>query len=56
MALNYSNHCLKAEVSLGFRTLKYSTTTNIYTGSMVILQEAAIYHLSAIFTPGEQRR
>ncbi|UQD56431.1 YaiO family outer membrane beta-barrel protein [Flavobacterium sp. K5-23] len=41
------------EVSLGFRTLKYSTTTNIYTGAIGWYTGNSYWSLRPYFTPGE---
>ena len=41
------------EVSLGFRTLKYSTTTNIYTGSIGWYTGNSYLSFRPYFTPGE---
>jgi YaiO family outer membrane protein len=41
------------EVSLGFRTLKYSTTTNIYTGSVGWYTGNSYLSFRPYFTPGE---
>jgi hypothetical protein len=38
------------ELSAGFRTLKYSTTTNIYTEALVGTQAIVIGHCVLIFT------
>lgn len=40
------------EVSAGFRTLKYSTTTNIYTGSIGWYTGNSYWSLRPYFTPG----
>nr|WP_288834118.1 YaiO family outer membrane beta-barrel protein [uncultured Flavobacterium sp.] len=41
------------EISAGFRTLKYSTTTNIYTGSIGWYTGNSYWSLRPYFTPGE---
>jgi YaiO family outer membrane protein len=41
------------EVSLGFRTLKYSTTTTIYTGAIGWYTGNSYWSLRPYFTPGE---
>lgn len=41
------------EVSAGFRTLKYSSTTNIYTGSVGWYTGNSYWSLRPYFTPGE---
>lgn len=41
------------EVSLGFRTLKYSTTTNIYTGSVGWYTGNSYLSFRPYFTPGD---
>jgi YaiO family outer membrane protein len=41
------------ELSLGFRTLKYSTTTNIYTGSIGWYTGNSYWSFRPYFTPGE---
>jgi len=41
------------ELSAGFRTLKYSTTTNIYTGSIGWYTGNSYWSLRPYFTPGE---
>lgn len=41
------------EISTGFRTLKYSTTTNIYTGSIGWYTGNSYWSLRPYFTPGE---
>ena len=41
------------EVSAGFRSLQYSTTTNIYTGSIVWYAGNSFYSFRPYFTPGE---
>lgn len=41
------------EISAGFRTLKYSTTTNIYTGSIGWYTGNSYWSLRPYFTPGD---
>jgi YaiO family outer membrane protein len=41
------------EISLGFRTLKYSTTTNIYTGAIGWYTGNSYWSLRPYFTPGD---
>ncbi|WP_413998851.1 YaiO family outer membrane beta-barrel protein [Flavobacterium sp. W1B] len=41
------------EVSLGFRTLKYSSTTNIYTGAIGWYTGNSYWSLRPYFTPGD---
>ena len=41
------------EISAGFRTLKYSSTTNIYTGSIGWYTGNSYWSLRPYFTPGE---
>ena len=41
------------EISLGFRTLKYSSTTNIYTGSLGWYTGNSYWSFRPYFTPGE---
>jgi YaiO family outer membrane protein len=41
------------EISVGFRTLKYSTTTNIYTGAIGWYTGNSYWSLRPYFTPGD---
>jgi YaiO family outer membrane protein len=51
MARNYKILPHSLELSAGFRTLKYSTTTNIYTG--VWYTSNSYWSLRPYFTPGD---
>lgn len=53
MAQNCINRYQKFEASLGFRALKYTTTTNIYTGSVGWYTGNSYWSFRAYVTPGD---